>query len=160
MAVTVVAIEAVLSIGSYEQILVTVVVVICGSHTHTVPDTLDSGLLGDVFKASILLLAIEAIPIFRPSLLRNSAFQRRISKGGAVDQVKIQPAIIVAIKKGDTGTHGFNQVLFGCVRCLVQKAHPGTSGNVHEFARNIGRNLGRWSPSDLSGSGQRSPNYE
>jgi hypothetical protein len=70
--------------------------------------------------------------------LGNETLGSGIGVGCAVDEVKIEPAIIIAIEERDPGAHGFKKVFARSVRGLVQKMHTGLVGNVDKFCGNRG----------------------
>src|SRR6202044_1868846 len=72
-AVPIVVVELVASVGSDIEVLVSIVVIICGGDTHAVAGALQSRALGHVLKRSVLLLVVEAIPIRRSAFFRNGS---------------------------------------------------------------------------------------
>ena len=107
-----------------------------------IANAFESRLLGDVLEGSIGLLVVHAIPILRAGFLRNRTLGRGIGVGCAVDQVKIEPAIVVAIEKRRAGAHGLNQIFARGVRRLVQKMHARLLGDIDKPAGNLAVRLG------------------
>src|ERR1700691_5423964 len=107
----VVVIKAIPPIGSYVEILLTVIVVITHSNSHAVARALQTGLFCDVFELPLWCLVIQPIPILCAGLLRNRAFGSGIRKRSPIDQKNVETPIAVTIKQGDTRPHGLDEIL-------------------------------------------------
>src|SRR5271170_1632955 len=118
-SVAIVVVELIAAVGRYVQVFIAVVVVIADRYSHAVARALKPGLFRDIFKCSVGFLMVKTVPIFRASFLRDCALRRRVCKGGAIDEEKVKPAIVVIVKKGNARTHGLNEIFLRCVRGLM-----------------------------------------
>src|SRR6185437_15184399 len=133
-AVTVVVIQMVAAISRHIQIFVAVVIVVTDSHAHPVSNTLQPGLLGHVFERAVLTLVIQAVPVFRRTLLWNGVLGHGIVEWGAVNEENIQQAVVVVVEDGDTRSHGLHQVFMAGVRGHTSNVNAAGSCYVSKFS--------------------------
>ena len=129
----VVVIKAIPAIGSYVEILLTVIVVITRSNSHAVAGALQTGFLCDVFELPLRRLVKQPIPILCAGLLRNRALGSGIRKRSPIDQENVETPIAVTIKQGDTRPHCLDQILSGRMRSLMRKMNPRSGRDIHEL---------------------------
>ena len=82
----------------------TVIVIVSDRHTHSIADASDTSLFGHIRKCPVMVVVVQAIPIFWALLLK-----RR--NRSAVYQEDIQIAVIVVIRQAHAGDHRFRLIL-------------------------------------------------
>jgi len=90
-----------------EDIGPTVVVEVADGDSHAVAFALDASLFGDVGEGAVAVVVEEAVPIAGRFLLQGRDC-------GTVDEVNVQPAVVIVVDQADAGDHGFGLVLVGC----------------------------------------------
>src|SRR5260370_30732392 len=111
-----------------------VVIVVGPGDSHAVADALQSGLLGHIFKRAVLFLVEEAIPIFRPGFLGNTAFGRWIGERSAIHKKNVETAVVVVVKEGYARAPSFRQVMLRRVRRHVFELNSQGGGGIPELA--------------------------
>ena len=114
----------------------TVVVVIRDGHAHAQAHPFQSGFFRDVFEGAIRFLVKHPVPVTGTVFLwdLNSGFG--VSIGSAIQKVKIEPSIIVAVEEAYTRAHSFNLIFGRGVICVVQEVNAGFLADVDELSRN------------------------
>ncbi len=111
-AVVVVAIEAVLAEVGDEEIGPAVVVEVADDGAKAPAIVGDAGLGGDVGKGAVVIVMEERG--VRGGCLAGFGFE-----GGAVDEVDVEPAVVVVVEQSDAGADGFEDGALGraCPSC-------------------------------------------
>src|SRR4029077_747495 len=105
-AVSVVVIERVSVYATYEDIFVSVIVVVADGDPGVVADACEPCLFGDVCERAVSVIVEQPVPVLRRSLL----------EGGDVSAVRkenVEIAVIVVIEDGDAAGHGLRRVALG-----------------------------------------------
>src|ERR1700722_7600793 len=101
-SVAIVVVEPVSAIGGNVEVFEAVVVVVANRYPHAIAGALQAGLDSNVFERTILLLVVEAIPIFLASLLGNGAFRGWIRQRCAIDEKNVEHAVVVIVEERHT----------------------------------------------------------
>src|SRR5271170_2987589 len=112
-AVAIVVVERVLAVVGDEQVGIAIVVVVTDRHAHSVVARScagESGGLGDVGEAAILVLAIEAVPVTRIGPVEILGRFRRVGYATTVDQEDVEQTIVVVIEEGYAAGHGLDEI--------------------------------------------------
>ncbi len=126
-------VQAVAAVAGHIQVFISIVVVVADGDAHAIANSLQAGLLRNVFKGPIRLLVVQAVPVFGAGLLRNESLGRWIGIRRAIHKEDIQQAVIVAIEKRHARTHGLNEILARGVRSLVKEFDPRLLGDIDKM---------------------------
>ena len=69
-------------IGGDVEVFEAVVVVVADGDAHAVADALEAGLFGDVLEGAVLLLVVEAVPVFGTGFCGHGVLGRGDRRGG------------------------------------------------------------------------------
>src|SRR6185437_10886007 len=125
-AVVVVVVEAGYAVVADVEVGPAVVVVVGDGAAVTPPIVLDSGFFGDVGKGSVVIVA-EQSGVGRGLLAVEGV------EGGAVDEVDVEPPIVVVVDETDAGAIGFDdEVFFGRAHLMDPAGEARLFGDVLE----------------------------
>src|ERR1700734_3976284 len=99
---------------------------------------------------------VEAVPILRIGLLRDSPFRSGVAQGRSIYEINVQTSVVVVIEQGNSCPHGFEQVFSRSMRCPVLKVDAEPLRCVDEGFARIGSYGCRWGGTlccDLSARG-------
>jgi hypothetical protein len=117
-------VEHVFPVAGHKDIRVAIVVIIGYGDSHAVISIScgrEPGGFGDIGEASVVILPVEAVPVF---WFTAGKFFRRVHAVGqltAVDKEKVSQPIVVVVEDGDSAAHGLDEVFLRGRRILVHK---------------------------------------
>ena len=91
-------VKPIAAICGYEYILKAVVVVVRDGHAHAQPHAFQPGFFRDVFEGAIGFLVKHPVPVTGTAFLWDRTSGFGVSIGSAIQKVKIEPPIIVAVE--------------------------------------------------------------
>jgi hypothetical protein len=110
-ACALVAIELVGEDAGDVEVLVAVVVVVADRDSLAVARAGEARRLRHVLEAAVRLLAVEAVPVARPVLLRQGAGRHRVVDPRPVREEDVEAAVAVVVEERHPRAHGLRQVL-------------------------------------------------
>jgi len=135
-AVAIVAIERVAPVVGDEDVAVAVVLDVADDAGHPVAAVATSGRVGHVAEGAVAVVAIKMIADADMSIFGRLIVQSL--QVAAIDQVEIQPAVLVVVEEGASGAGRLDDVAHLRVSEAVLKADAGGRGNIDED-RQVGR---------------------
>src|SRR5882757_6063083 len=136
-SVAIVVIKPVPAVCGHVQVFKSVIVVIADGDSHSVTYSVQPGFLSYVFECAVFFLVEKPIPILWARFFRNRPFGRGIAERSAVDHKNVQAPIVVVVKQGNAGSHGFDQVFSRGVRSDVLKIYV-QRGSYIDVLCNVG----------------------
>ena len=125
-----VAVEGVLAKTGHIKIGPSIVVEVTHGHSHPVALSRYPGLGRDLSEGPVFVVPIQGMAGWNAG--------RGMPMSTTVDQIDVQPSIVVVIYKGGSSAHGFNQVFLRSGTVFMGPDNPGLAAHVNKLNLSFG----------------------